>query len=464
MEVCGRIASYRGSPRTLILATAVGLLLSFTPVVGAQAASWTWHPSRVISNGETVGGDLAVAPGGEGVIIWRQFVYGRRSYTVVRAVRRTSNGRLTRFQRLTHPSYADSDSSSSSQHVAIRADGLALATWTQAGRIQAAVSPRGTPFTPPMTIGRGGSIDAALFDRRGRALIVFERDASIWLARGSTSFRFGGPRRISAAGSGAAAVALDVEGRALIVWNRTTRTQSRLESRTIGQTGRLGPIRTIATGPIFRGTDYEDNVYENPALGSPSVAADSGSRILVAWDRGDGRSPQRVELTSWTARTGFRPARTIASNAYDPQVATNGRGDAAIVWNIGEPCPECEVRMRVRPRGHSPFGPSLTIARANYHGDAYSATYSRAVATPLHAVTPGGRVIVSWVVEDEETWVRAVDGLTRLENARRLSQGGHGGFPGALAVDARGRALSVFSAGAQFQNLSEAAYGPAGGR
>jgi len=259
----------------LALAVSAGvagfLAWSGVPAVGAAPG---WSPPQALSvRGSAEGPQVAVAVGGQAVVVWEQeTAAGSR---IVSAAR-DHDGAWHAPVALS----AVGARTASGQQVAVDDHGVAVATWERGGRIFAAV-------------------------------------------RNSGGLAWSRARQISpGAGGSFPQVAVTVAGRAYVVWQQVHGTQDRIVVVGRSGTGVWSRPTVLASG--FG--DGQDPQIAVDALGHATVVwqrmwADGGRTAVLAARSSDGR---------WGATRRLSPAKR---NASGPLVAMNERGDTVVTWS-----------------------------------------------------------------------------------------------------------------------------------
>jgi hypothetical protein len=133
-----------------------------------------------------------------------------------------------------------------------------------------------------------------------------------------------------------ASVSIDANGDALVVWERSDGTKSRIEARHRSADGTLGPVQKISAA----GQDAFD----------PHVRVDPGGLAEVIWRRTDGTN-FRIETLERGQTGTLSPVQTLSpadQDAADPRIAVDATGNVTAVWTGdadcgGVPCNEAQV-------------------------------------------------------------------------------------------------------------------------
>jgi hypothetical protein len=106
----------------------------------------------------------------------------------------------------------------------------------------------------------------------------------------------------------------------VFTWFRSDGANYRVQARARAAAGALSPVQTLSNP----GRD---------AFG-PHVAVDAGGDAVFAWRRSDGAN-YLVEARSRSAAGALRPFTVLSDpgqQAFSPQAAVDGGGDAAVAW------------------------------------------------------------------------------------------------------------------------------------
>jgi hypothetical protein len=351
----------------------------------------------------------------------------------------------------------------------------------------------GATFFPPVNVS-GATVDAfdpqVAMDVDGDAVVV-------WKGSDGTNFRirararsatgtFGPVQPLSLAGQDALdpQVAVDADGDAIFVWERSDGTNSRIEARSRSAAGTLGPIQilsaagqdafdpqvavdtdgdAVAVWRRFDGANYRIQARAlsvTGALGSvqtlsaatrdalnPQVAIDPSGNAVVVWQRFDGTNV-RISARARAATGGLAAAQVLSAagqDAFDPQVGVDQDGDAVIVWvRLGEnaqcngsPCGRIQARSR---SAAGTLGSVQTLSAAGRNGEG-----------PQVALEADGDAVAAWLTTE-------INGssIRRFETSFRSAGGSFGGytaltatgepaFPPQLAMSPAGDAVLTWS-------------------
>jgi len=318
---------------------ALVLLLALALPAAARADVW----QGPVELGATEGSypHVAMRANGEAVALW---TLGESR--VVAAFRRPS-GRWSRARVVAR------GEGIIDEQLALDRDGTAIAVWVQEpGRVMAVVRRPGGRFGTPMRIGRRSiqlDLPLHLAVRDGRAAVTWAHCDGVrlvWRTRGT----FRRPERMRSWGSDAA-VALTRDGRLHVLFARGKGIWT-----TSVRTGRpFTAPRRLARG------------------GWPAIAAGDRGDVVAAWgdwwnhDYAEPPGPGRI----WAAiaRSGHRfgAPRLVTPDmprALAPRLAVGPRGDVLVTWSYAGfdfPAPEVRAWVTARPAGR-PFLPAQPLS------------------------------------------------------------------------------------------------------
>ena len=212
-------------------------------------------------------------------------------------------------------------------HLATDAQGNAVAAWgdPSSGDVRWAARGVGSVFSDAGTLSSGtlqldGRVRVAM-DPAGAAIAAWASDEGILVAEKPAGGAFGAPVPIASEGA-EPQVALSANGDAVVVWQDT-----------VGGGGLQAAVRPA--GGAFAAPE---RLTEGPALGT-AVAIDASGNAVTTWvlEQEELGGTNRVEVATRSAGGGFGPTRDISSpgdepKAAAPKVASNSRGDVAVVW------------------------------------------------------------------------------------------------------------------------------------
>ena len=311
-------------------------------------------------------------------------------------------------------------------------------------------------------------------DGQGNAIAVWQRfdgtssivQAAVLAVGGS----FGAPQDVSAAGQHAydPQVAVDGRGNAIAVWSASNGTNFIVQAAARAAGGSFGVPQDVSAA----GQD----------AGFPQVAVDGRGNAIAVWSRFDGtnfimQAAARV-AASRRCRRYFTPKRggsfgapqdlsAAGQDAFNPQVAFDGQGNAIAVWHRFDAGTNTIVQAAARvaasrrrrryftPKRGGSFGAPQDLSAAGQ-----SASFSEV------AVDGRGNAIAVW---------RRFDGTNTIVQAAVRAAGGSFGAPQDLsaagqkagfpevAVDGRGNAIAVWQRFDGTNFIVQAAVRAAGG-
>ena len=118
-------------------------------------------------------------------------------------------------------------------------------------------------------------------------------------------------------------LAVDYWGNAVFAWTRSDGANTRVQTRTRGAAGALSAVQTLSAP----GQDAS----------SPRVGVDAIGNPVFAWTRFDGAN-FRVQARRASAAGVLGAVQNVSESgrdAFDPQLAVGGYGDAATSWTRG---------------------------------------------------------------------------------------------------------------------------------
>jgi len=304
----------------------------FTPKLG-------WGPAKRIGSGDLYGTQLAANPDGQALAVWSRSNYDRSSIWTNRFVPDAGWGVAEQI--------ASDVRVLATFRVAVDARGNALAVWERLSE-----RPQGPwrshvwsrRFVPDAGWGAAERIDIdednatqpdavqIAVGPSGDAVAVWrissgERGSvgSIWSNRFTAGVGWGVAERIAIATASAynPHVAIDLNGRALVIWQQA-------EGESTGD----GIWSTRFTPSI--GWGIAEQIVSSMIVGRYQIAVDPSGRAVVVWEQWDG-----TRYGLWSNRFipdgGWSSAERIAADALGPQIAIASGGHAVAVWNQSDP-------------------------------------------------------------------------------------------------------------------------------
>jgi PKD domain len=314
--------------RTIVLAACI-TLVAFVAATASRAAPAWLSPQDLSSPGrDALVPEVAVDPRGNVVAVWAQ---ATATYWVIEAARHPV-GRA--WSRPVVISRASNDAST--PRVVVDGKGNAVAVWQwftgKKSIVQSAryASANGR-WSPPRTLsaaGRDAIAPRVAINERGDLVAAWTTAAPAGWAVQAAYRRAGGSwesaKDLVTPVEGAASpdVAVDAAGRAAAVWAASTGSAWTVEG---SYRSRSGPWESVSTlSPPSRAEAVAPQVALDPngdaeAVWSQSTA--SGNLIV--------RSTRSLASGTWSLPRAVSPT---GRDGVEPQIITNARGDAAILW------------------------------------------------------------------------------------------------------------------------------------
>ena len=218
-------------------------------------------------------------------------------------------------------------------------------------QVPAVSSSAGTTWQPlgPLSTGAGPvNQPQVAVDAGGNSVFVWQRWDTTTDCSGAPCLRIqtrsrsaagvlGPIQTLSAAGrhSYLPQVAVDANGNAVFVWQRSDGTNLRIQTRARSAAGTLSGTQTISAAG--QSAEY------------PQLAVDASGNAVFVWERWDGASERIQARTRWANAT-LGSTQTLSATAQDamfPQVAVDPSGHAVLAWEISDGGPE---RIQARTR------------------------------------------------------------------------------------------------------------------
>lgn len=166
---------------------------------------------------------------------------------------------------------------------------------------------------------------------------------------------------------------------------------------------------------------------------NPQVATDGAGNAIAVWERSDGTS-FRLQARRLPAAAPPAPAQTLSPSGHDafsPGVAADASGDAIAVW-VRSDGTDLRIEARQLPAAGAP-GPVLSLSPSGHDA-----------ASPTVAIDADGDAIVTWYRSDgtnDRIEARQVSAAGALGPVLTLSDGGQNATAPEVASDADGNAL-----------------------
>jgi hypothetical protein len=323
---------------------------------------------------------VAVDTAGDAVFTWeRSDGSGAFCCLRIEALARSAAGVLGPVQTL---SAAGQDGFGA--EVAVDTDGDAVFTWSRFDgtyyRVQARARSAGGVLGPVQNLSAAGqnAFDPQVaIDSAGDAVCTWQRfDGTNYRVQARARSAAGvlsAVQTLSVAGQDATLpqVAVDTNGDAVLTWQRSDGTNSRIQARGRSAAGALGPLQTLSPA----GQDAFD----------PQVAIDSDGDAVLTWRRSDGTN-SRVQARGRSAAAVLSAVQTLSpagQDAFSPQVAVDPDGDAVVTWyRLAGTNPRILVRAR---SAAGALGPVQTLSDTG-----------QGAGFPQVAVDAAGAAVVTW--------------------------------------------------------------------
>jgi hypothetical protein len=252
----------------------------------------------------------------------------------------------------------------------------------------------------------------------------------------------GSVQTLSAPGADAfsSQVALNATGTGIIAWTRTDAAgNDRIQAVTRSSTGVLGTVQTLS--------DPLQNAE------SPQVAIDSNGNAIVVWERSDGTNTriQEVQISSAGVPGSVQTLSDGGADAFSPQVAVGGNGNALVVWSRFQSACPCDKIQDRTVSAAGVLGSSIQGLSPSPYGN----------ESPQVGIDANGNGVVVW--ESFKGSQENVLGRTRsaaggLGSIQKLSTSGLA-FSPQVAMNGVGNALAVWTRTGSFDRI-QASAGP----
>jgi hypothetical protein len=172
------------------------------------------------------------------------------------------------------------------------------------------------------------------------------------------------------------------------------------------------------------------------AINSPGVVNDADGNAIAVWSQYDG-ARWRVQVRQISATGDLGPVKTLsaaAERSVNPQIAEDGDGGAIVAWS--------------QPNGVSAPVKARRISASGHLGALKTLSRGPRTARPRVASDGKGNAIVVWSQAQHGTWrikAREVASTGALRRTKTLSGKSHNSKDPAIASDARGHAVAVWS-------------------
>jgi hypothetical protein len=217
-------------------------------------------------------------------------------------------------------------------------------------------------------------------------------------------------------------VAVDANGNAVFVWQRSDGTNLRIQTRVRSSAGTLSSTQSLSAAG-------QDASY-------PQVAVDANGNAVFAWERFDGAN-ERIQARTRSAAGTLGSTQSLSAAGGDalyPQVEVDSNGNAVFAWERFDGANE-----RIQARARSAAGTLSSTQSLSAAGqDAASAQV---------AVDPNGNAVFAWKRFDgtaDRIQARARSAAGTLSSTQTLSDPGKHAYEPRVAVDLSGNAVVVW--------------------
>jgi hypothetical protein len=220
-------------------------------------------------------------------------------------------------------------------------------------------------------------------------------------------------------------VAVDANGDAVFVWQRSDRTNLRIQTRSRSAAGTLSSTLTLSAA----GQDAE----------YPQVAVDANGNAVFAWERFDGMN-ERIQARTLSAAGTRGSTQTLSAAGGDalfPQVEVDPNGNAVFAWE--RCCYDGTNNERIQARARSAAGVLSSTQTLSAAGETASSAQV--------AVDPNGNAVFAWKRFDgtaDRIQARARSAAGTLSSAQTLSDPGKNAYEPRVGVDLSGNAVFLW--------------------
>jgi hypothetical protein len=254
---------------------------------------------------------------------------------------------------------------------------VAAYAWQPTGGAFAVTSisePTTDAYAPVVAMDGAGDAVLAWEDKLGGATLVVR--AITRPAAGA----FGAAQTLSESSEDAFAVtaAIGAAGQAAVAWEYGNGTHDRIEASTSsGPADRLSVPQT--TSPALGNGEY------------PAIGVGGNGEAVLAWEQNGPTSTD--DAASALAGGSFGPAAEVSASGSigDPQVATDGAGDAVIAWGVSSAGTQSAVAVTRAASGA--VGPEVTLSAPGEQADYFITANVPAVAVGMDS---SGDAIAGW--------------------------------------------------------------------
>lgn len=214
---------------------------------------------------------------------------------------------------------------------ALAANGDAIAAWTQLdGR-------RSTVWAIHFSAGRWGAaqmlddVDSRFvgrpvvsIDAAGNAFVAWPQPTGLWSSRYTTANGWSMPELLDSGDASYTRIASDTSGNAIAVWVKSGETRANVLMRRYTPAGGWGTAELL-------GTHDSGNAFD------PQIAMDGFGNAIAVWQRSE-ITPSSLRSYIWARRFtpagGWEEARQLEANgtALNPQISFDSAGNALATW------------------------------------------------------------------------------------------------------------------------------------
>ncbi|HEX6700296.1 MAG TPA: hypothetical protein VF101_06145, partial [Gaiellaceae bacterium] len=408
--------------RSLLCAIVLGMLALGGVAVGDTSRGGWLEPTVGLSPDGGVEVHVAMAADGGAVAVWD-------GSSGVRAVTRPAGGSWSAPMTL---------GNLYEPHLAVDARGDAIVTALQSdsgtARIVSLAKPAGSPWTSPVPVSAaesdiGWGHDLAANDVGAAVAAWTAPDGKLWVARAAlrrADGTWGSPENLGYADFAAPYAAIDARGDAAVLWTRGS-----------------GAAQVYAELRPAGGGWQPAVVLSDSGLGGAKAALAMNRRgdALALWPEAAGAAGVRfassyraATATEWTAAAALPFSPTLALTFDPPSIALDDQGNATVVAQTADG----RVEVVTRAFGDAAWAGPTVVGDSGSDDPALQDTWC---VDPRVAVDATGRAIVIWggaalhAARRDGGWQQLVE----VEDAPAC-------FARSLAIDAMGDAVAVWNA------------------
>ncbi len=394
-------------------------------------AAWT-APQNVSVAGQSAAlTQVAVDADGDAVFAWVR-LDGPNQRIQTRA--RSATGALGPLRTI-----SPAGQNASTPRVAVDADGDAVFAWQRSdgtnSRIQTRALSAAGALSAVQTVspaGENATQPGVAVDADGDAVLVWTRwDGSHYRvqARGrSAAGALSAVDTLSGAGQNAFGftgpqVAVDVDGDAVFIWERSDGTNTRVQARARSAAGTLSAVQTLSAAG-GHGTN-------------PELAVDADGDAVLAWAYSErvGAQGYHIQTRARTAAGALSPVQEISAagqSGVRPHVGVDADGDAVITWLRFDSALTYSVMARARTATGGLSAQQIVSPSGN------------SSAVPQVAVDADGDAVFAWAHSDgtnQRAQARTRSAAGILGAVKNLSAAGQDATVPQVAIDAGGDAI-----------------------